>query len=125
LQIKYIYLSTPRSVCHDESNTLLGLVSLSVQNTQSSKPLLASSRSDRIPEMAAITFLPPSDAMTMSQGPTVWRTSEEDWEHFRAHIRQLYLEEDRPLKDVMTVMKRDYGFKATSDPTYCSCTIFI
>jgi Clr5 domain len=75
--------------------------------------------------MAAINFLPPSNAMTMSQGSTVWRTSEEDWEPFRARIRQLYLEEDRPLKDVMAIMERDYGFKATSDPTYCSCAILI
>jgi hypothetical protein len=55
--------------------------------------------------------------MTMSQGSTVWSTSKEDWEPFRARIRQLYLEEDRPLKDVMAIMERDHGFKATSDPT--------
>jgi hypothetical protein len=67
--------------------------------------------------MAAITFLLPFNAMTMSQGPTVWRTSEGDWEPFKARIRQLYLDEDRPLKDVMAIMERDYGFKATSDPS--------
>ena len=65
-------------------------------------------------EMAAITFLPPANTTKASQYSTVWRTSEEDWEPFKARIRQLYLEEDKPLKDVMAIMERDYGFKATS-----------
>jgi hypothetical protein len=47
---------------------------------------------------------------------TKWRTSEEDWEDHRARIRRLYLEEDRSLKDVMAIMKREHGFKATSVP---------
>jgi hypothetical protein len=49
---------------------------------------------------------------------TRWRTSEEDWEHHRARIRQLYLDEDRPLKEVMAIMQREHGFKATSDTEF-------
>jgi hypothetical protein len=52
----------------------------------------------------------------MSIGATKWRTSEEDWEDHRARIRRLYLEEDRTLKDVMAIMEREHGFKATSVP---------
>jgi hypothetical protein len=50
----------------------------------------------------------------MSMSSTWWPTSEEDWEPHRARIRQLYLEEDRTLKDVMAIMEREQGFKATS-----------
>ena len=82
----------------------------------SSKRLSASCPSGCQPEMAAITFLPPSDAMMMMQmGSAKWHTSEADWEPHRALIRRLYLEEDRPLKDVMAFMEREHGFKATSD----------
>jgi hypothetical protein len=70
--------------------------------------------------MAAITFLPPSKATTMSISATKWRTSEEDWEHHRARIRQLYLDEDRPLKEVIAIMQREHGFKATSDTEFSS-----
>ena len=67
--------------------------------------------------MATFTFLPPPNAVTMSQGSTVWPTSEPDWERHRALIRQLYLGEDKPLKDVMAIMEHEHGFKATSDST--------
>jgi hypothetical protein len=53
--------------------------------------------------------------MTAQISSTPWRTSEADWEPFKARIRQLYFEDNRTLKDVMTIMERDHGFKATSD----------
>ena len=43
----------------------------------------------------------------------MWRTSGEDWESHRTRIRQLYSEENRTLKDVMGIMEREHGFKAT------------
>jgi hypothetical protein len=54
---------------------------------------------------------------------TKWRTSEEDWEHHRALIRRLYLEEGRTLKGVMAIMEREHGFKATSVPDPASTKI--
>jgi hypothetical protein len=67
--------------------------------------------------MAAITFLPPADAGTMSIPSTKWRISEADWEPYRARIKELYLEEDRSLKEVMAIMEREHDFKATSGPS--------
>jgi hypothetical protein len=67
--------------------------------------------------MAAITFPSPANAATMSMSSTKWPTSEEDWEPHRARIRKLYLEEDRPLKEVMAIMEREHDFKATSGPS--------
>lgn len=64
-------------------------------------------------EMAAITFLLPANPATMSMSSTKWRISEEDWEAHRARIRELYLDEDRPLKEVMAIMKGEHDFKAT------------
>ena len=37
----------------------------------------------------------------------------EDWEFYRTTITQLYLEENRTLKDVKAIMKDTYGFNAT------------
>ena len=42
-----------------------------------------------------------------------WPTSEDDWEKHRAHIKQLYLDEDRPLKEVMAIMETAYLFRAS------------
>lgn len=35
------------------------------------------------------------------------------WEHYRTRITQLYSEENRSLKEIMTVMRNEYGFTAT------------
>ena len=37
----------------------------------------------------------------------------EDWTRHRPLIKRLYVDEDRTLKDVMAIMARDYGHKAT------------
>ena len=37
----------------------------------------------------------------------------EAWEQFKDTIRQLYLEERKPLKEVMNIMADKYGFQAT------------
>jgi hypothetical protein len=42
-----------------------------------------------------------------------WPRSEEDWAKHRARIKQLYLDDDRPLKEVMTIMERTHLFKAS------------
>ncbi|KAL5596770.1 uncharacterized protein BROUX77_006718 [Berkeleyomyces rouxiae] len=45
-------------------------------------------------------------------GTKSWATPA-DWVHYRDHITQLYIEEDKPLKEVMDIMARDYNFCAT------------
>lgn len=35
------------------------------------------------------------------------------WEEHKDVIKQLYLDERRPLRDVMTVMAQKHGFQAT------------
>jgi hypothetical protein len=46
-----------------------------------------------------------------------WRSREpvtaEDWEDHRALITQLYITENRSLKEVMRIMKENFGFAAT------------
>ncbi|KAH8165329.1 hypothetical protein CIB48_g2902 [Xylaria polymorpha] len=42
-----------------------------------------------------------------------WATPE-DWDAHQATIRRLYLDEKRPLKDVVVIMENDYGFRATA-----------
>jgi Clr5 domain len=100
----------------DGGNVLLEFASCFVPNGHFSSQRSASSSSGCPLEMAAITFLPPSNATIMSMSSTKWHTSDQDWEPHRARIKQLYLEEDRPLKEVMAIMQRDHGFKATSGP---------
>ncbi|KAI0447243.1 hypothetical protein F4803DRAFT_546458 [Xylaria telfairii] len=41
-----------------------------------------------------------------------WATPD-DWDAHQATIRRLYLDEKRPLKDVVVIMETDYGFRAT------------
>jgi hypothetical protein len=44
-----------------------------------------------------------------------WVTAEEEeeWVAQRASIKRLYLDEGRTLKEVMCMIEKDYGFKAT------------
>jgi hypothetical protein len=42
-----------------------------------------------------------------------WPRCEEDWEKHQARIKQLYLEDDKPLKDVMAIMETAHLFKAS------------
>ena len=42
-----------------------------------------------------------------------WATTE-DWEKSRETFKQLYLDQDKSLKEVMTIMERDHAFYATS-----------
>jgi hypothetical protein len=46
-----------------------------------------------------------------SRHPT-WATPE-DWDAHQETIRRLYLDEKRPLKDVVVIMESEYGFRAT------------
>lgn len=48
-----------------------------------------------------------------SKGSTSKWASLDDWEKFKPHIKQLYVEEDRTLKDVMAIMASKYGHHAT------------
>ncbi|KAI0476147.1 Clr5 domain-containing protein [Xylariaceae sp. FL0804] len=40
--------------------------------------------------------------------------SPEDWDYYQETIRRLYLDEKRPLKDVVVIMETEYGFRATA-----------
>ncbi|KAI1434806.1 Clr5 domain-containing protein [Xylaria sp. CBS 124048] len=42
-----------------------------------------------------------------------WATPE-DWDAHQETIRRLYLDEKRPLKDVVVIMETEYGFRATA-----------
>lgn len=39
--------------------------------------------------------------------------TEVEWARHRQKIKQLYMDEDRTLHDVMEIMKRDFGFDVT------------
>ena len=57
---------------------------------------------------AQAPVFPNDDEIPVTQGP-----GPEVWETHRPMIKGLYLDEDKRLKDVMTIMQRDYGIKAT------------
>jgi hypothetical protein len=42
-----------------------------------------------------------------------WPATQQDWDEQRDRIRTLYQERRKPLKNVMTIMEREYLFKAT------------
>ncbi len=41
------------------------------------------------------------------------RPSRTDWDRLRPIIKRLYVDEDKKLADVMAIMARDYGHRAT------------
>lgn len=41
-----------------------------------------------------------------------------DWNRHKSSIKRLYIDENRPLKEVMRVMEKEYDFIATSVITY-------
>ena len=45
--------------------------------------------------------------VTIRKGP-----SQEDWSRYELTIKRLYLDEDKPLKDLISIMEREYGHKA-------------
>src|SRR5947207_2338873 len=68
--------------------------------------------------MAALAFgftSDRSDADALPLSSAIRPSSEADWMPHQATIRKLYLDENRSLKDVMAIMTREHGFKATSD----------
>jgi hypothetical protein len=52
----------------------------------------------------------PTTAMTSH---VQWPKSEEDWTKRRARIKQLYLDDDKPLKEVMAIMETTHLFRAS------------
>ena len=49
-----------------------------------------------------------NEGIHVKQGP-----GPEVWETYRPIVKRLYLDEDKTLKDVMAIMQREYGHKAT------------
>jgi hypothetical protein len=48
-----------------------------------------------------------------STGTCKWATSEKDWNSQRSVIKELYLQQDKTLKEVMAIMEGTHHFKAT------------
>lgn len=57
-------------------------------------------------EPAGISNVP----ISSSTKATKWATSQ-DWENVRAQVSQLY--EDKPLKEIMEIMAKEYGHHGT------------
>ncbi|KAK2059695.1 hypothetical protein LY76DRAFT_14391 [Colletotrichum caudatum] len=55
----------------------------------------------------------PTPKSAMGSRPSREQVPAEAWESFKLTIRHLYLEERRPLKEVMQIMADRYGFQAT------------
>jgi hypothetical protein len=58
---------------------------------------------------ASVDSLIASEALASAQG---WPT-EDDWALHRSTIKRLYLEENKTLKELMEIMKREHALKAT------------
>ena len=50
--------------------------------------------------------------------------SRHDWDVHREYFTQLYQDEERPLKEVMEIMKDRHHFRATYDTLGCRVTIY-
>ena len=59
--------------------------------------------------MAQALEPPNEDIITITNGP-----QPDVWETHRLTIKRLYLDEDKPLKEVMAIMQRDYGHRGTT-----------
>ena len=55
-------------------------------------------------------FPGPEEVATASSSTHPTRT---EWDLFRPVIKRLYVDEEKTLKEVMAVMERDYGHRAT------------
>ena len=44
---------------------------------------------------------------------TQYQTSEEEWDRHKDIIRNLYVEENKTLEELMALMLRDHSFRAT------------
>ena len=68
------------------------------------------------PDTPAITHPSPGDigapTVTRAMDLNGWATKEH-WARHRAVIKQLYLDEKKPLTEVMRLMESEHGFKAT------------
>ncbi|TGO47402.1 hypothetical protein BCON_0279g00010 [Botryotinia convoluta] len=62
------------------------------------------------PSMVKPPMLPPSK---ITARPAPKEHSTEEWERQRLTFTQLYITEDKPLKEVMKIMEKEYGFHAT------------
>ena len=56
------------------------------------------------------------------RGPRGQWASQADWDRHRPLIAQLYIEQGKPLKEVVDILERDHGFKATAKMYKVSCT---
>ncbi|KAM0354194.1 hypothetical protein ACHAPU_001229 [Fusarium lateritium] len=85
-----------------------------------SPPIKREPSTPQLSQASASSFLPPgerrSSVSQRSQAgsrPSREQVPAEAWESFKSTIRTLYLEERKPLKEVMSVMADKYGFQAT------------
>jgi hypothetical protein len=62
---------------------------------------------------ASCLYAKPKPVRPITTTLAKWPTCEEDWEKHRARIKQLYLEDDKPLKEVMAIMETAHFFRAS------------
>lgn len=62
---------------------------------------------------SSISYNGESDPLNSWNTRNMQPFSTEMWNHYKELIRRLYLDENNKLKDVMTIMRERYGFKAS------------
>lgn len=60
---------------------------------------------------------PSTSRSSMMNRPSREQVPAEAWEGFKSTIRDLYLEQRKPLKEVMSIMAEKYNFQATCAPS--------
>lgn len=65
------------------------------------------------PAMAAISTRESEGSSDVAIRPRHGWASEDDWAFHRETITALYWDENRPLKDVIVVMRQTHDFRAT------------
>ncbi|EWZ84732.1 hypothetical protein BFJ63_vAg16245 [Fusarium oxysporum f. sp. narcissi] len=85
-----------------------------------SPPIKREPSTPQLSQASASSMLPPNERRTsvsqrsqVGSRPSREQVPAEAWESFKHTIRKLYLEERKPLKEVMSVMADQYGFQAT------------
>ena len=78
-------------------------------------PCVRGPRSDTLCTMSAATVQGPrsSQRHKSSHSANGRPPREEDWERHRETIKRLYLDKKKPLREVMVIMAREHGHKAT------------
>jgi hypothetical protein len=80
----------------------------------SSELLLAATLNLEIENPSWFSQLGTSMAVPGPSGPPPSVSLSEKWERLKPHIKRLYIDENRPLSEVIITMKREYNFDSKS-----------